>query len=101
QAGKPVIAYFYAAWCGPCMMLKYHTFSDPKIIQALEPFVRLKADLSFTESEKSREIANLYQINSFPTVVFFDARGKETFRFSGFVNSEQLISILDQKGKAL
>ena len=96
QAGKPAIAYFYAAWCSPCMALKYETFSDARVIQSLEPFIRLKADLSFSHSEKSRQLANRYHVAGLPTVVFFDASGHEVVRFSGFVNAEQFLVFLNR-----
>lgn len=94
QSGRPAVIYFYAAWCGACYQLKEQTFSDARVIEALEPFVRLKADLSFSHSEKIKRVAAQYRISGVPTVILFDETGRETVRFSGFVSAGQLLEII-------
>ena len=95
QNQQPVFADFYAAWCGPCMIMKDTTFKDPRVIEALEPFMRLKADLSFRESEYTYELSSQYQIDGLPTVIFFDYEGREIVR-SHFVTASELINIINQ-----
>lgn len=92
QTRRPIVIYFYAAWCGVCYHLKEQTFSDPAVIETLEPFVRLKADLSFSNSEKVERIATDYGIGGVPTVILFDQTGREAARLSGMVSSDRLIA---------
>ncbi len=94
QLGKPAIAYFYAAWCAACYELKIKTFSDSQVITALEPYVRLKGDLSFIRSEESMKISRHYKVRGVPTVVLFDAKGEAVKRFSGFLPPQEFLNLL-------
>ena len=94
QSGKPVVAYFYAAWCSSCYRLREKTFSNPQVVQVLDRYVRLKADLSYRSSEKTIEVSRLYQIQGVPTVILFDAQGNQAGRFSGFIPPDQFLKFL-------
>ena len=96
QSGQPVVAYFYAAWCGPCHAMKEYTFSDPRVIEALSGFTRIKVDMSFIHSKKIVEIADRYHVESFPTVIFLDQKGDEVFRTRGFLSADALLNRLNQ-----
>lgn len=94
HSGHPVIVYFYAAWCGPCMELKTKTFKDERIIQALEGFEHIKVDMSLTHSDKIQQIAEQYSIQGLPTLIFYDTRGKEQERYMGYYPPPALLEII-------
>ena len=94
-SGQPVIAYFYAAWCPSCYHLKEKTYSDPRVIEALSSFIKLKADLSYSHSEKTSQISNRHKIRSFPTIIFFDSSGQEIQRVSGFLAPDQFLALVN------
>lgn len=95
-SGKPVAAYFYAAWCHSCYNLKVSTFTDPRVIQALEPFERIKVDMSFHRSEKIQKIADEFGIQGFPTLIFFEAGGKAGRRVSGYISADKMLQLIKE-----
>ena len=92
--GRPTVLYFYAAWCGPCNALKEYTFSDERVIAALEPFQRIRVDMSFQHSAAAEAISARFRIDGLPSILFFDKTGRERQRISGFVEPEGFLENL-------
>lgn len=84
KSGIPLLADFWAAWCGPCRQMA------PAFAAAasqLEPYLRLgKVD---TEAEQA--IAARYAIRSIPTMILF-AGGKEIARQSGAMPAGAIVN---------
>ena len=96
KPGQPTFVYFYAAWCGPCMQLKERTFTDSRVIVALEPYHRIKVDMSYIRSPKIQKISDEFGIPGLPTLILFDPSGKSYFKHSGFVTADQLLGVLEK-----
>lgn len=92
-AGKPVVIDFYATWCLPCKELDEKTFSDPRVVDSLDRFVRVKADLTVTTDEKTKALTAKYGVLGVPTILFLDASGNERkdLRLTGFENADAFL----------
>jgi thioredoxin:protein disulfide reductase len=77
----------YADWCIPCHELERYTYSDPKVIEALEPFLRLKIDATNPNNQKLLEPLDQYGVVGVPTILFLGSDGNEVAntRIIGYV----------------
>jgi len=91
--GKPVVLDFYADWCIPCHELDRKTFSDPKVMEALEDHVRLKVNLTSFDSPESEALRRQFGIQGVPTVILLGPNGSEPdgTRIIGFVPAERFL----------
>jgi thioredoxin:protein disulfide reductase len=94
SGGTPVVLYFSASWCVPCLELDRMTFTDGEVIDAMHRFRLLKVDLTHFDSPESQEVRERYNIAGVPTIVFLDGTGAEMpqIRVVGFVNAAELLS---------
>lgn len=63
-SGKPVLADFWAEWCGPCRMVG-------PIVSELSDEYAEKAVVGKVNVDENREIAAKYGIRNIPTILFF------------------------------
>ena len=92
---KLIMLDFYASWCAACKELDHKTYADPAVAAKLDNYVNVKLD--FTRSSETTEaLTEKYQIPGLPVVIFMNAEGKVLKRFTGFVEPEKMLSILNE-----
>lgn len=90
QEGKNIFLYFNASWCGYCVKLKKETFADDRIKAYLnEHFVSISVD-----TDKRENLARQWGVRGLPTLWFLESDGTKISNLPGFVDADQLITIL-------
>jgi uncharacterized protein YyaL (SSP411 family) len=113
KANKIILVDAYTDWCGWCKKMDRDTYSDPKIIGALNrDFVIIKfnpeiADIQYDLDGvkiSGRELfAQLTQGKStgFPTTYFIQPNKKQIQIAAGYLGPEDFLKVLDQIGLIL
>lgn len=92
---SPMLIDFGASWCQACGELERHTFSDPRVIQEITRFVKVKIDLSpGADVERGKAWLSDYGARGLPLVVLHDSQGKERVRVTEFVEADQMLELL-------
>ncbi len=88
RGGRPVLIDFTSRNCPPCSAMERKVFSNRRVADAAKDFIALRADLT-APSNKSKELAERFNIEAFPTIVFIGPDGKEraNLRLVGFENA--------------
>jgi thioredoxin 1 len=81
QSEIPVVADFWAAWCGPCKLMEPIFEKMAEKYRGKIKFVRLNVD-------HNPEITSRYGIMSIPTFIIFK-KGKEYARLVGAIQSKK------------
>ena len=85
QSEKPVLADFWADWCGPCKML------SPVVDQVAGETEEVKVvKINVDENE---ELAMRFKIMSIPALVVFKD-GQEVNRSVGVIPKEQILELI-------
>ena len=91
RSGKPIMADFYATWCGPCKMLDEQTWVDPSVIQQAQSVITVKVDVDANAAAAQR-----YRIGPIPCVVWMDANGNEKGRSVGAIGPQEMLSLMQK-----
>lgn len=80
---KPVLVDFYATWCGPCKVMSPTVESIGKELIGQARVLKIDVD-------KNQAVANLYRIQSVPTLIIFK-KGEIVWRTSGVMDKGALM----------
>ena len=101
---KPIFVEFFAEWCIFCKKFEQETIKDQKVARMLSEnfvYVRLNAEDSEShmryrgKSLSNVELGQAFGINSYPSLVFLDSKGKPITMLSGFIPPHQFMPVLD------
>ena len=88
KGDKPCVIDFYTTWCGPCKRLA--PIMDELSQTYCDQVVFYKAD-----TERERELAYVFGINSIPQVLYIPMEGKPML-LKGLYPREEIIRIIDE-----
>jgi thiol:disulfide interchange protein len=89
SSGKPVLAYFTAAWCGPCQRMHEETWPDPKVAAALNDVVPVKIDV-----DQNSDLAMSFNVNAIPRLQMIGPDGAPGRSREGFATADELVKWL-------
>ncbi len=84
----PCIIDFYADWCGPCRMIA-------PILEQLAMEYEDKIVIYKVNTEKSRDLSQIFQIRSLPTLLFCPL-GENPQAVSGAMSKDQFKEIIEK-----
>lgn len=79
----------YAAWCGPCKLLKKNTFPDKDAGDFFnENFISVAVDM---EEGLGPRLAEQFRVEAYPTLIIADESGREVAYTKGYMSAADLI----------
>ena len=88
RGDKPCVIDFYTTWCGPCKRLA--PIMEELSQQYCDQVVFYKAD-----TERERELAYVFGINSIPQVLYVPMEGKPML-LKGLYPKEEIVKIIEE-----
>lgn len=89
---KPVLLYWGAQWCPPCMQLKSTLFKQPDFILKTRQFITVYLD---GDSEGAQRWGEHFAIVGYPTLIVLRADGTELTRISSGMDLAAYPRVLD------
>lgn len=93
QRGRPSVVDFGADWCIPCHEMKSTTFVDPAVVAESARFAMFEGDISL-ENDHTLALTEQFKVQGVPTVIYFDASGREVQRLVGYVGPEAMLAAM-------
>lgn len=90
-SGKPVLVDFGANSCIPCRQIR-------PILEEVGKEYSGKAGVLVIDVFKYQNLTREYKIQLIPTLIFFDSKGKEVFRYVGVLDKEKIVAKLKEIG---
>jgi thioredoxin-related protein len=89
KQNKLIFLDAYAAWCGPCKLLKKNTFPDKEAGEYFNSnFINVAIDM---EKGDGPALSEKFSVNAYPTLIITDANGKIITVTQGYMKPKQLI----------
>lgn len=105
EQNKYIFIDCFATWCGPCKRMDKDIFSDTRVGNLVNKhFVSAKIQMDVTEKDDSlvqrwyrqaKTLKEKYNINSFPTYLFFSPNGELVHVGGGFKNVNDFMGLVE------
>ena len=97
QAGQPVLLDLYADWCIACKVMEREVFPVAEVQASMSRFALLRVDVTAND-ELDRALLAEYGLFGPPSMLFFDATGRERteFRVQGERNAAEFAAHLQR-----
>jgi len=86
QSDKPVLADFWAPWCGPCRAMS-------PAVEAVAEKLANDATVVKVNVDDNPSVSSKYSIRGIPTLILFKG-GKEANRLVGLSSQEQITALI-------
>lgn len=87
---KPIFVDAYTTWCGPCKKMAKEVFTQDGIGTYFNTtFINYQMDM---EKGEGIEFAKQWEVNAFPTLLYFDSEGRLAFKAIGAKDETGLLS---------
>lgn len=87
KENKKLMVDCYTLWCGPCRHMAKNVFPDENLGKYMNAnFVCIQLDMEHGEGS---ELNKTFNVEAYPTFIFFDAEGKEMNRFEGMCMQDE------------
>ncbi|GAB4123268.1 MAG: hypothetical protein OHK0045_13110 [Raineya sp.] len=99
KQNKPIFVDFYTSWCGPCKLMTKTTFANVNVGDYLnDNYIAYKVNC---ESREGAQLAEKFEVYSYPTLCFFDKNGKLQNKEIGYKNAQDFLALLQKYRKKL
>lgn len=78
ESGRPIMLFFSADWCAPCLQLKKYVLSDKRVVGASQRLVNV-----YIDTDANPELVTTYGIRGIPAIFFLKPDGQMIGKFSG------------------
>ena len=91
QQGKLIFVDAYAEWCAPCKLMVSTIFTDKTVSSYFNTkFINVKIDM---EKEEGVHLAELWNVSTYPTLLFLDSSGKIVSFTEGYIDASGLLKL--------
>lgn len=97
NSNKPVMLDFWASWCVSCKELEEITFQDEQVINKLQEFTLLKADVT-ENNDEDKTLQKKFGVVGPPALIFWDKDKNEiqASRIIGYKNPKDFLEIVNK-----
>lgn len=106
REGKMIFIDFYTSYCIPCKIVEKEVFTDKAVYTLMnEKFISLKLQMDSTKRDtefihswrsQSRDLEKAYEVKSFPTFAFINAKGELVHKFSSLCTVPEFLDVVEK-----